>query len=109
MQHLFANVYTAPPYYAENVRMTFLCSGAPRIGKDGRPLLNKPKVDDPSIRLCQIVIMIVIKWTCLFIRFHILIVMWTCVMINCDHLDLCHDYCDGWWTCVMIVINCDKL
>ena len=23
---------------------TFPCSGAPRIGKDGRPLLNKPKV-----------------------------------------------------------------
>ena len=28
----------------EMCKNSFPCSGAPRIGKDGRPLLNKPKV-----------------------------------------------------------------
>ena len=28
----------------ELCKKSFRCSGAPRIGKDGRPLLNKPKV-----------------------------------------------------------------
>ena len=45
------------------------CIGAPRIGKDGRPLLNKPKVVLPIIiTTTKMIIMIIMKIVILMAR-----------------------------------------